>query len=137
MRDNIFIDSNIFLYAFSNLNEAKRVVSLKIISDGGVISTQVINEVSNNLIKKFLLSNEQISKFILSCYKRYVVLKISKETLLTACFVREKYRLSFYDSLIVSSAILSGCELLYTEDMQDGMLVEDRLLIVNPFVMRY
>ena len=45
----------------------------------------------------------------------------------------EKYQLSVYDAMIVSAALIAGCTTLWTEDMHDGLLVEDRLRIVNPF----
>jgi predicted nucleic acid-binding protein len=44
-----------------------------------------------------------------------------------------KYQLSVYDSMIVSAALIAGCTTLWTEDMHDGLLVEDRLRVVNPF----
>jgi predicted nucleic acid-binding protein len=48
-------------------------------------------------------------------------------------FRARQYSLSFWDSIIVASALRSGCEVLYTEDMQDGPEIQDRLTVVNPF----
>lgn len=58
---------------------------------------------------------------------------VDKTTLLKASVLRERLQLSFWDSLIVSSALLGSAEILYTEDMADGLLVENRLRITNPF----
>jgi predicted nucleic acid-binding protein len=58
---------------------------------------------------------------------------VDKTTLLKASVLREKLQLSFWDSSIVSSALLGGAEILYTEDMADGLLVENRLRITTPF----
>lgn len=55
-----------------------------------------------------------------------------KTTLTKASELREKYSLSYWDSLIVASALTADCEILYSEDMQDGLRVEQRLDIVNP-----
>ncbi len=133
MKDRIFIDSNIFLYAFSDLDNKKRAIASKIIAQKNIISTQVVNEVSSNLIKKLKFNNDEIYKFIESCYNRYIVENIEQKTFLNACKFRDKYHLSYYDSLIVSSAVLSGCDILYSEDMQDGLLIDERLMIINPF----
>ena len=133
MSDRIFVDSNIFLYAISDLDDSKRVVASKIMIQQNTISTQVINEVSSNLIKKLKFNNDEIHQFIESSYARYNVANIEQKTFLRACILREDYKLSYYDSLIVASAILSNCATLYSEDMQHGLSIDDKLTIVNPF----
>jgi predicted nucleic acid-binding protein len=45
----------------------------------------------------------------------------------------ERYGFSVYDAMIVAAALREGCTTLYSEDMHDGLLVEDQLRIVNPF----
>ncbi|MDP3217965.1 MAG: hypothetical protein Q8S73_27920, partial [Deltaproteobacteria bacterium] len=55
-------------------------------------------------------------------------------TLAAAFEIRERYRFSWWDSLIVASALETECEQLYTEDLQHGQIIEDRLRIVNPFL---
>ncbi|OGA66417.1 MAG: hypothetical protein A3G83_18130 [Betaproteobacteria bacterium RIFCSPLOWO2_12_FULL_68_20] len=47
--------------------------------------------------------------------------------------VAERYRFSFYDALIVAAALESSCTMLYTEDLQDGQVIDDTLAIKNPF----
>ncbi|SDN51183.1 PIN domain-containing protein [Desulfonauticus submarinus] len=47
--------------------------------------------------------------------------------------IKEKYKFSYWDSLIVASALENNCSILYTEDMQDGQIIEKKLEIVNPF----
>jgi predicted nucleic acid-binding protein len=58
---------------------------------------------------------------------------VSLETLQSAVKLRDRYSLSFWDSLIVASAVLGDAKILYSEDMQDGLIVENTLQIVNPF----
>jgi predicted nucleic acid-binding protein len=58
---------------------------------------------------------------------------VQPETVLSAITIAERYRFSFYDSLIIATALKANCTTLYSEDMQDGQLIENKLLIVNPF----
>ncbi len=135
MRDKVFIDSNIFLYAFNKDEEFKYDISLKIILDKEnnlSISTQVINEVSNNLKRKLKYTNSEIKKFIISSYQIYNIVNFSKDILLYACDIRDRYKISYYDSLIVASALSSKCTILYSEDMQHQLKI-DNLVIFNPF----
>jgi predicted nucleic acid-binding protein len=131
-----FIDSNIWLYAFIEANETiKEARARSIIRDNSniVISTQVINEVSVNLIKKAGFAEDEIRQLVTSFYQRYTVSNISPDTLLLASQLREKYQCSYWDSLIIASALESGASIIYSEDMHDGLLVDGRLTIINPF----
>jgi len=135
MRDKIFIDSNIFLYAFNDDDIDKQKIATKIImckDNSYYISLQVINEVSNNMLRKLKFTNTEIKDFVNDSYERYSVTDIKKETFLSACDIRDKYNISYYDSLILSSAINSKCNILYSEDMQHNQKIED-LTIINPF----
>jgi len=134
MKDKIFIDSNIFLYAFSDKDISKQIISAEIVKQNYTISTQVLNEVSNNMIKKLNFSNKEIEKFISSCYIQYNIINFSKEIFIKASIIRDKYNISYYDSLILSSAINSKCNILYSEDMQHTQKIEN-LTILNPFKM--
>ena len=134
MKDKVFCDSNIFLYAFSTQDVKKQKISSNIIVSNCTISTQVINEVSNNMIKKLKFDNQKIKKFIDSCYTRYEIVNFSKDIFIDACDIRENFNISYYDSLIVSSALNSKCKILYSEDMQHNQAIRD-LEIVNPFYL--
>ena len=70
--------------------------------------------------------------FINDSYERYNILDITKKIFLLACDIRDKYNISYYDSLILSSAIDSKCNILYSEDMQHNQKIET-LTIINPF----
>ncbi len=132
MQDSFFCDSNILLYAFSNQDIVKQRISSKILLDKRcIISVQVINEVSNILLKKLNFSNQKIKEFINSCYNRYEIITLDKEIFLLASDIRDRYNISYYDSLIVASALKSST-ILYTEDMQHNLKI-DSLTIINPF----
>jgi len=135
MKDKIFIDSNIFLYAFNDDDiDKQKLASQTIMSENNnyYISLQVINEVSSNMLRKLKFTNIEIKDFINDSYHRYNVLDITQDIFLLACNIRDQYNISYYDSLIVSSAINSKCDILYSEDMQHNQIIED-LTIVNPF----
>ena len=135
-KESIFIDSNLFLYAFNDTDIAKHKRATKIITNKqyeNIISLQVINEVSNNMLKKFSFTNSEIKAFVISCYRRYRVQPITEEVFTKACDLRERYHLSYYDSIIVASALTAQCDYLYSEDMQHQQKIEERLTIINPF----
>lgn len=130
-----FVDTNVWLYAFipsQDLNKSDYARAIILNSDI-IVSSQVINEICVNLIKKAQFDEPAIQQLINSFYKRYNVMILDKTTLLKASDLRERLQLSFWDSSIVSSALQGDAAILYTEDMADGLLVENRLRITNPF----
>ncbi len=130
-----FIDSNIWLYAFVQSDDPAKTSTARslIQSTQPVLSTQVINEVCVNLQRLAHFSEEQIRHLITSFYEKYPVVSLDLSILLLASRLRERYALSFWDGIIVASALTAGVPVLYTEDMQHGLIVEDRLRILNPF----
>lgn len=137
MTDKFFVDSNIWLYAFIHGDEGKRTISKRIASSGGskiALSTQVLNEVSFNLIKKAKVGEDFIRSLIQDMYAQYEVSLITEATMTLASAMRMKYGFSFWDSLIVASALECQCAVLHTEDMQNGQIIENQLKIVNPFM---
>ena len=129
-----FIDSNIWLYAFTEDDSRKAGLARAVIAAcQPVISVQVINEVCVNLIQKAHFPEARIADLIETFYRKYVVMDLQKEALLTASELRREYSLSYWDSLIVSAALLAGAQVIYSEDMQDGLSIRKSLRIINPF----
>jgi predicted nucleic acid-binding protein len=134
-----FIDSNIWLYRFIiNPRDADAIPKQEIATaitnyQNNLISTQVVNEVCSNLIRKAGFNNAQIQILLEELAQGCEILPVSLETLQSAVKLRDRYSLSFWDSLIVASAVLGDAKILYSEDMQDGLIVENTLRIVNPF----
>ena len=133
-----FIDSNVWLYAFSTdqKDETKRIIAKQLIKTQNnfiVISTQVINEVSCNLLKKHKIDESSLLTLVMSFYQKYQVISFNLNILELASNLRTKHHLSFWDSLIIASALFSGANILYSEDMQDGLIVDNQLTIINPF----
>lgn len=135
-KNKCLIDSNIWLYAFIETQDsgkssiAKSVIQNKDISI--LLSTQIINEVCINLIKKAGFSEEKIRRLINSFYRKYDVIGIEREILFKSSEIREKHNFSFWDSLVFASALYSGADILYSEDMQSGFVIE-KTQIINPF----
>jgi predicted nucleic acid-binding protein len=130
-----FLDSNIWIYAFANNQDPrKQAIAATIIDAPGVIiSTQVINEVSVNLLKKSAFTEDQIQQLIDSFYQGCQVIEFDRALLVLASDLRTRYSISYWDSLIIASALTSGTTTIYTEDMQNGLLINQQLQIVNPF----
>ncbi|MDX3927689.1 MAG: PIN domain-containing protein [Shinella sp.] len=127
-----FIDTNVIVYlASADAEKADRAE--KAISEGGAISVQVLNEFVNVARRKMKLSWNDIHEFLSYLRElldaRPVTVAVHENGLRLA----ERYSLSTYDAMIVSAAIESNCDVLLSEDLQDGLLIENRLRVVNPF----
>jgi len=133
-KNSCFIDSNIWLYAFIDSQDVdKSIVARTIIRNNNIsISTQVINEVCINLIKKAQFPEPKIQELIDNFYNKYSIIEFNNEIISNASAIRQQHCFSFWDSLILSSALYSEAEILYSEDMHDGFIIESTK-IVNPF----
>jgi len=132
MPDKVFIDTNIFFYLYSNDELEKQRKAEKAIKNCEcIISTQVISELCNILIKKIKLPANKIKKVVTEIYKSCTVVKIERETIEQALELQKEYKYSYYDCLILSSALLSDCKQILTEDMRDGHVIKNRLTITN------
>ena len=128
-----FIDTNIIIYALGQ-NSTKAHIVAPLFINLPFISTQVLSETANVASKRLALSVSEIRKLISSLEIMSSVEIISLVTIHAALNIRERYNYSWYDSLIVGTALEAGCETLYSEDMQNGQLINNSLRIVNPFM---
>lgn len=132
MNGKPFLDSNILLYTVSN-DDPRRAIAEAVTAAGGLISVQVLNEFVNVARKKLHRSWPEIE----AALDEFRVLldpplPLTVATHESSVALSRRYRLSFYDALIVASAAEAGCQLLLTEDMADGMQIGG-LTISNPF----
>ena len=132
MTDRIFVDTNIIIYSQSN-QEHKSLLSTRLIEKTPVISTQVINETISVLTKKCKFTLAEAHEIAESLLELCEVVAVGEDTIRQAIALTRKYSVSHWDSLIISAALLSGCNLLFSEDMQHGQVFENQLMIVNPF----
>ncbi|WP_282128634.1 PIN domain-containing protein [Roseobacter litoralis] len=126
-----FADTNVVLYLLDDGPKADRAED--ILGQGPRISVQVLNEAMVNCRRKAGLSWEETGAFLAGVQSLCEVEDLSVQTHLVGRALAEKYQLSVYDAMIVSAALIAGCTTLWSEDMHDGLLVEDQLRVVNPF----
>jgi predicted nucleic acid-binding protein len=134
MRDRVFYDTNIIVYLYDETEVLKQEITHKSFAlIQPVISTQVLNEMSNVMLKKYSVNISTINTIIdnLRDFTDIVIIDILH--IKNALEIMEKYQLSFYDSLIIASALEAKCKILYTEDMQHGLRIKDELTIINPY----
>lgn len=132
MSDRYFVDTNVVIYAFDR-SDFKSVIAKNLIVSQPFISTQVLSETTNVCLRKLKLSKEisfENTKYLMGICN---VVLLTKTTYLIAFDVSINYGFSFWDSLIIASALENGCDVLYTEDMQHNQLIENKLRVLNPF----
>jgi predicted nucleic acid-binding protein len=105
-----FIDTNIWLYSFIQSQHTKKTkIAGAIIQECDiVISTQIVNEMCVNLIKKAHFSESDIQKLITSLFRKFTILELSRSILSKASQIREKHSFSFWDSIVAASALDCG-----------------------------
>jgi predicted nucleic acid-binding protein len=140
MRDNerSFVDTNVWLYAFVGGQDAtKSAAAASLLQRASLaVSVQVINEVCVNLLRKAGVGEAELRELVKSFFAKCLVVPFDQQVLIAASGLREGYSLSFWDSLIVASALSSGASILYSDDLQHELLVDGVLRIINPFVGR-
>lgn len=127
-----FLDSNVVVYAFSD--DPRNAKAEELLGRGCEISVQVLNEFTNVARHKLGFSWAEISDAIeaITTLAR-TVHPLDLATHRDAVRLAERHGFSFYDALIVASALRSGCAVLHSEDLQHGLVVEGRLRVDNPF----
>lgn len=136
MKDRIFIDTNIFIYAFLADDKVKHEKAIKLLNSiknsEVFISIQVINEIYSSLLKN-KIDTGLIEDYIFEIKDQINVSPIYFKTIEICLSLRKKYKYSYWDSLILASALENKCHILYTEDMQGGQIIENFLTILSPF----
>lgn len=129
-----FIDTSVLLYLLSSDGEkANRAET--ILRAGGLISVQVLNEITNVARRKLAMPWVEINELLMLIRLVCPAEPLTIETHDKGRLVAERYGISVCDAMIVASALLAGCETLYSEDMQDGLLIDHQLRVCNPFNM--
>ena len=127
-----FADTHVVLYSLSD-DVAKRRRALMILVDRPVLSLQVLNEAANVMRRKLGFATPAIREMVLRWLVESRLHPLVPSTLWSALGVAERYGFSHYDSLIVAAALEAGCATLYSEDLQHGQVIDQRLTIINPF----
>jgi len=138
MSAKLFVDTNVLVYAFDRSEKEKQEIAQKLLDKEGSLgkislSTQVLQEffvtVTRKLKKPLSIHDASIAVQLFSVYPLVI---INPKLILKAIDRHRKESFSFWDALIVEAAIQADCELLLSEDMQNGRIIGN-LEIVNPF----
>lgn len=132
MNGKAFFDTNVLVYAIIE-EDSRKVRSRELLEAGGVISVQVLNEFVSIARRKARVSRNDVRSAlqwirILCADPVPVTLELHEDALRIA----ERYEYQIYDSLIIAAALGVKCDLLYSEDLQDGQIIDGRLRIENP-----
>jgi predicted nucleic acid-binding protein len=127
-----FIDSNVLIY-LASADAAKAAKAEAILLAGGVVSVQVLNEIANVARRKMGLSWPETRTMLQTVRALVTVEPLTLSTHEDALDLAERYGFSTYDALIVAAGLVARCATLWSEDMQDGQVIDGRLTIRNPF----
>lgn len=140
MTDRIFFDTNILVYLFDTSETEKHIKTKHLLSkqtgkSSCYISSQVINEFVNITTGKIKnpISFEKQRNILRLLQVVFIIGPLTIHTSLAAVDLKLKYKFSYWDSLILASALENRCSVVYSEDMQHNRLIEGNLKIVNPF----
>ena len=132
-----FWDTNIFVYMYSNDQEEKRQASLSLLEKHTLFtSTQALNELCNVFTKKYNLKTSNIREFIRGITSSFHIEIIMEKTIEEGLRIKGKYGYSYYDSLMLAAALQCNCNIFFTEDMNDGQIIDGKLKIVNPYKVK-
>jgi predicted nucleic acid-binding protein len=126
------LDSNVVIY-LADRDPRKAARSKALIGEGGWISAQVMNEVAAVARRKIRLAWPDVHELLGLIRSFFIVEPLTLATHEQALWVAERYKLNVYDSAVVASALLAGCDTIWSEDMHDGLAIEGTLTIRNPF----
>jgi len=134
MKDRVFIDTNVLIYAYSETEPYKKDITLTILESYYIVfSIQVINEIIWVMNKKYKIDFKSLQALSDIFWQKFEVTLLQKSSIDNALSIAQRYKYSYWDSLIIASALENECKILYTEDMQDGQIIEEKLKIENPF----
>ena len=139
MSARFFLDTNVFVYAFDTRAPRKAKIAASLIrravdSGEGIVSYQVVQEFFNVALRRFSepMTSAEAEQYLITVFRPLLAVHSSPAIYLDGLRISAKYRLGWYDSLIVAAALEARCDVLYTEDLQDGREIES-VTIENPF----
>jgi predicted nucleic acid-binding protein len=130
----VALDTNIIIYNHGTIGEPKQIIADRLFDTVPVISTQVISEYLNVMKRISKIEKSELLAICAEWLEDCQIHAVGLSTIKLSYQLVKNYNFQLFDSIIVASALESGCEMLYSEDMQNGQVVENRLTIVNPFI---
>lgn len=140
MKGKYFLDTNIFVYSFDSSSAKKQKISKQLILDAlesghGIVSYQVVQEFFNVALKKFAspMSDKDAKLYMHNIFEPILEIFPDLKLYADAIELKHETKFSFYDCLIIASALKADCKILYSEDLQAGRNIRG-LKIENPFL---
>lgn len=129
-----FLDSNVLVYAFTT--DARASKAQQLLERGCLINVQILNEFSNVARRKLKMNwtelNDALEDIRTLCP---TIASVTLDTHAAGLQRAQRYGLSVFDGLVVAAALEAGCSTLWSEDMHHGLVIDERLTILNPFVV--
>ena len=132
MPAKVFIDTNIVIYALGE-SSTKTAHAAPLFAQHPTISTQVLSETANVALRKLALPLADTRKLLTTLESMCRVEMVAPACIHRALDITGRYGFSWYDSLIIATALEAGCDTLYTEDLQHGQVIDGKLTVTNPF----
>jgi predicted nucleic acid-binding protein len=128
-----FLDTNVLIYAVAK-NDPRAAKAEALLASGGIVSIQSLNEFVSVARRKLGMPWKEVKEFLnLICILCPGPVPILLATHKVAVAIAEKYGYGIYDALVTAAALEAGCKTLYSEDLQDGQIINRQLTIRNPF----
>ena len=127
-----FFDTNVLVYLASG--DAAKADQAETIIAGGAISVELFSELTNVARRKMRMSWTEVHTFLSMLRGLLIVHPVTTETHETGLALAERYGFSTFDAMIAASALHAGCDTLWSEDMQHGLVLDEGLRIANPFL---
>lgn len=133
MTGNVFVDTNLWIYLHSN--DAMQEIVEKLVTANFsqiVISVQIVGEIYHTLTRKNIKSAADVKSIIKNITDSFPPASITKSTSAKAIEISIKLKFTYWDSLIIASALENDCKYLYSEDLNHGQIIDKSLTIINP-----
>jgi len=130
----ISLDTNVLIYNHGVNGGTKQLIADSLLDNVPVISTQVISEYLNVIKRISKMNKSDLLKICAEWLEYCQVQPVSLSTIKLAHHLVQRYDFQLFDSIIVASALEAECDILYSEDLHHGLIVENKLTILNPFV---
>jgi len=133
MPDKAFFDTNVLIYAVAQ-RDSRTPQAERLLMGGGVISVQVLNEFASVARRKLRMPwpdvREALQSIRFLCPRPVPILLATHDLALQ---IADRYAYEIYDALVIAAALKAKCNILFSEDLQDGQIIDKRLTIRNPF----
>lgn len=131
----VFVDTNVWVYALTTADKRRQHEAETLLRslDSPWVNGQVLREFGRVMLQKQGIDEASFKRLVPVILGACRLAPDGAHTILLASDLRSSYRMSYWDSLIVAAALDVGCDTLYTEDMQHGQVIENRLTLIDPF----